>query len=107
MIKIELTKHIIRLFRELGAKPIILLKTDKADDIVSNGSGVEFELPEYAIICEKDPILLDDDKYGLICEFEFENNVNILKFGNTAMGGGVIARLKLDGYEEIWERNTN
>jgi len=99
--------HIIKLFTELETGPLVLFKSNKAGNVVGNGYGSEFELPEYAIICKKDPILLDDEKYGLICEFEFENNVNILKFGKTVMDGGVIAKLKLDGYEKIWERNTN
>lgn len=110
--KEDLTDKIKELFDSIGCKPLVILKTKKAGEEVDNGYGIEFPLPEYAVIHKGD--IYDDEKFSKLCEFETrqlreENNyVDIHYFRDKRCFDGIYLFTdelnRRDGYEIVYEK---
>lgn len=98
--------RIIEKYESLGLDVLMILKCERAGDVVDNGFGLEFALPEYAVISDKSPLFsISDEEYASLCEFEFNNNYEIMKFGDDVYDTDrLIEGLKSDGYKIIWKQ---
>lgn len=92
---------IIEFFDEIGIESYKLFKTDRAGDAVDNRAGVEFNLPEYAIISEWG-VIYDDSIYEPLIEFEDDNNIRFLKLYDDT--DYALTQLERDGYKLIHEK---
>ncbi len=75
----KLIDKIKEFFDSINCEALVVLKTPLAGKEVDNGCGVEFELPEYAVIHKGD--LFHGKKYSKLYRFEKENNTTITAFG--------------------------
>jgi hypothetical protein len=94
------------LFDSVKCFPEVILETDRAGEEVDNGCGVEFKLPQYAVIHSGDAFNISTSKK--IYEFESENSIDIMKFNvnNCTSIEEMVSELnENDGYVVKWERS--
>lgn len=102
-------KTIQRLFTKLKCYAIVILKTPRARDLVDNGVGVEFELPEWVVIHDGKM-----SKKALIIYYKWtmDRNIKINKISNSNVDrcislDGLIQKLnQMDGYEIVYKRKV-
>jgi len=92
-------------------KPIVILKTPHAGQIVDNNRGMDFELAEWAVLFKKTSKEIDN----LVFDFEYgslhpeEQRVNIQKFDverATSLEGLVQELKSTDAYDVVWRDDT-
>lgn len=98
-------EKIKELFEIMGCPAIVILRTSKSGE-VDNGHGVDFDLPEYAVIYSGDHNYYEN--YSKKIEFEDDNKIDINGFSELGCKYGIDSLIKelneLDGYEIQWRK---
>lgn len=97
-------KPIKRLFNKLGCPALVILKTPIAGQEVDNGCGLEFELPEWAVIHDGEMSEKASTKYY---EWTMKRDVDINRFdadGCTTLDDLIKELHDRDGYEVVYKR---
>ncbi len=95
------------LFESINCPPEAVLETDRAGEEVDNGYGIEFPLPQFAVIHHGDAY--EESALNKVSEFQRENNVKILKFefkGCSPLDGLLDDLNERDGYVIKWRKNA-
>ena len=103
--KTEIRK-IRRIFDKIGCPAIVILQTPRDGEEVDNGCGLEFELPEWAIINEGN--YYDSPNRGKLYDFERKHNIGMMHFDKdrcSSVDGMIAALYDHDAYEVVWRRN--
>ena len=103
----ELTDKIKDFFNSIDCKPDYILKTPKAGETVDNRCGIEFELPEYAVIFSGN--VTKENKYKKIYEFEEKEKTNFLLLNKEYCNlEGLLEELgQIDDYQIIYNSKEN
>jgi len=103
----EVIKRIVDLYQKHKTPALVILKTSRAGEEVENGYGVDFDLPEYAVIYddsnEGERSMLDrnHDRY----EMERQDFPDIFEFSLTgcpSVEDLIQEMFDRDKYEVIW-----
>lgn len=107
----EVIEKTIALYEKHKTPALVILKTSLAGGEVDNGFGVDFDLPEYAVI-------YDDSKEGERSmldrnhdRYELENNgfPDFFEFGSEgckpSMDALIQEMAQRDKYEVVWKRD--
>jgi hypothetical protein len=99
-------EKIRKFFESIDCKPLIILETPKAGEIVDNGYGVEFDLPKYAVI-HANEIRLKKSNYSRLLDFEKKENISLSEFNSSRCASieDFINELSsMDSYKVIWRQ---
>jgi hypothetical protein len=104
--KMNSIKKIQEFFNSIGCPAKFILKTDREGEEVSNGYGIDFSLPAYAVIHKNEPIIINPEKISKFYKFEKENKMDIIEFSELRCISidGLIAELGQDGYKIVWRQ---
>lgn len=98
------TKKIKDFFESMGCEPLVILKTPRAGELVDNYHGIEFTLPEYALIHKGN--FHKKGKYHEFCEFETKEGIEMMIFNSEGQDvQGLVNELKeRDAYEVVYKK---